>query len=121
MIPGRLSISGLFGQGTDWARFPWQPFREGVEIARLYGEADSGPSMALLRYAPGARVPRHIHHGLEHIIVLEGSQRDESADAGGLHLTGSILVHGPETSHVVSSETGCVVLAIWARPVELLD
>jgi anti-sigma factor ChrR (cupin superfamily) len=112
----RLEIAGLWGPGTDWTRFPWQPFREGVELARLYGSADAGPSMALLRYAPGARVPRHIHHGLEHIIVLEGSQSDD----GGLHEVGSILVHGPGTSHSVSSETGCVVLAIWALPVELL-
>lgn len=116
MIPGRLAIAGLFGAQTDWTRFPWQPFREGVELARLYGEADSGPSMALLRYAPGARVPKHIHHGLEHILVLEGSQRDD----GGLHQTGSILVHGPDTSHTVSSEAGCIVLAIWAKPVEIL-
>jgi len=72
--------------------------------------------MALLRYAPGASVPSHVHHGIEHIIVLEGSQRDE----GGEHRAGSILVHGPTTRHSVSSETGCVVLAIWERPVEIL-
>lgn len=116
MIPERLSIPALFGEETDWTRFPWEPFREGVEMARLYGDAAGGPSMALLRYAPGARVPVHVHHGLEHIIVLEGSQRDE----GGEHRVGSILVHGPKTRHSVESEGGCVVLAIWERPVEIL-
>ena len=116
MIPERLSITALFGAPTDWARFPWEPFREGVEIARLYGDAADGPSMALLRYAPGARVPTHVHHGLEHIIVLEGSQRDE----GGEHQAGSILVHGPKTRHSVESPRGCVVLAIWERPVEII-
>jgi anti-sigma factor ChrR (cupin superfamily) len=115
-IPDTLSIADLWGKKTDWTRFPWRPFREGVEMARLYGEAASGPSMALLRYAPGARVPTHIHHGLEHIIVLEGSQRDD----GGLHEVGSISVHGPATSHSVSSEHGCVVLAIWAEPVQIV-
>lgn len=112
----RLSIKNLWGPSADWSRFPWQPFREGVEIARLYETPDEGPSMALLRYAPGASVPKHIHHGMEHILVLEGGQRDE----GGEHTVGSILVHGPDTSHSVSSEQGCVVLAIWERPVELL-
>jgi anti-sigma factor ChrR (cupin superfamily) len=116
MIPERLSISALFGARTDWTRFPWEPFREGVEIARLYGDAAAGPSMALLRYAAGARVPTHVHHGLEHIIVLEGSQRDE----GGEHQVGSILVHGPQTRHSVESQGGCVVLAIWERPVEII-
>ncbi|MET0342992.1 MAG: cupin domain-containing protein, partial [Polyangiales bacterium] len=93
----RLSLPRMFGANTDWTRFPWQPFREGVEIARLYGEAAGGPSMALLRYQPGASVPTHVHHGMEHIVVLEGSQRDE----GGLHETGSLLVHGPGTKHTV--------------------
>ena len=111
-----LSLPRMFGPGTDWARFAWQPFREGVEIARLYGEAESGPSMALLRYRAGASVPRHLHRGLEHIVVLEGSQRDEE----GEHLTGSVMVHGPGTTHSVRSDGGCVVLAIWEKPVELL-
>lgn len=112
----RLAIADLWGERRDFTRFPWQPFREGVEIARLYGRAEAGPSLALLRYAPGARVPKHRHRGLEHILVLEGSQRDE----GGLHTVGSLLVHGPDTSHSVASEEGCVVLAIWEQPVELL-
>jgi anti-sigma factor ChrR (cupin superfamily) len=116
MTPTRLSIAGLWGPDVDWTRFPWAPFREGVEMARLYGEADSGPSMALLRYAPGAHVPKHLHRGLEHILVLHGSQRDD----GGEHRTGSILVHGAGTSHSVASDEGCVVLAIWEQPVELL-
>lgn len=116
MIPVRLSIADLFGPDVDWTRFPWQPFREGVELARLYGDAERGASMALLRYAPGARVPKHLHRGLEHILVLMGSQHDE----GGEHRAGSILVHGPGTTHSVASDEGCVVLAIWEQPVELL-
>jgi anti-sigma factor ChrR (cupin superfamily) len=112
----RMSISALFGEGADYTRFAWEPFREGVEIARLYGGASEGPAMALLRYAPGARVPKHLHRGLEHILVLSGAQRDE----GGEHRVGSLLVHGPGTTHSVTSEQGCVVLAIWERPVEIL-
>jgi anti-sigma factor ChrR (cupin superfamily) len=113
--PSRLSIADLWGAQSDWSRFLWEPFREGVQIARLYGDASDGPSMALLRYAPGARVPKHLHRGLEHILVLEGSQRDE----GGEHAAGCLLVHGAGTSHSVTSDTGCVVLAIWERPVEI--
>ena len=111
-----LSLPRMFGPDTDWTRFPWQPFREGVEMARLYGEADAGPSMALLRYRAGASVPKHLHRGLEHIVVLEGSQRDDD----GEHPVGSLMVHGPGTTHSVASDGGCVVLAIWEAPVELL-
>jgi hypothetical protein len=34
---------------------------------------------------------------------------------------GSMLISEPGTAHAVSSEEGCVVLAIWERPVELLE
>jgi anti-sigma factor ChrR (cupin superfamily) len=112
----RLFIANLFGEGVDFDRFAWRFFREGVEIARLYGEGASGPSAALLRYAPGAKVPVHVHHGMEHILVLAGSQ----ADADATYEAGSMLIHGPGTSHDVFSEQGCVVLAIWEKPVEIL-
>lgn len=112
----RLAIAALFGPERDDSRFAWRPFREGVEIALLYGDGQAGPTMALLRYAAGAEVPRHLHRGLEHILVLEGAQSDD----GGEHTVGSLLVHGPGTTHAVRSEGGCVVLAIWSEPVQLL-
>lgn len=112
----RLLVSKLFGKGTDFDRFAWAPFREGIEIARLYGDGTSGPSAALLRYAAAAKVPVHVHQGMEHIIVLAGAQ----SDADGTYEVGSLLIHGPGTSHSVTSEAGCIVLAIWEQPVEIL-
>ncbi len=47
-----LHMQGFLGGG--WEAAPFVPFREGVEIARLH---DGPPSVALLRYAPGAGVP----------------------------------------------------------------
>lgn len=111
----RLVVSGLFGAGTDFERFDWQPFREGVDMVRLYGGADGGPSAALLRYAPGATVPRHLHRGNEHILVLRGAQRDEQ----GVYEAGTLLAQGAGTQHSVASEQGCIVLAIWFAPVEI--
>jgi anti-sigma factor ChrR (cupin superfamily) len=112
----RLVVSGLFGPGTDFDRFAWRPFREGVEIAPLYGSGDDGgPMAALLRYAPGARVPSHLHRGNEHILVLRGSQRDER----GTYEAGTLLAHGVGTGHSVTSDGGCVALAIWFAPVEI--
>jgi anti-sigma factor ChrR (cupin superfamily) len=113
----RLVVSGLFGTGTDFDRFEWLPFREGVEIARLYGGGDLGPTAALLRYAPGASVPNHLHRGNEHIIVLRGSQRD----AEGVYEAGTLMAHGAGSQHSVSSDQGCIVLAIWCAPVEITD
>lgn len=109
----RIALGRLFGPGQALADLPWQPFRPGVEIARLYGDGAGGPSAALLRYAPGATVPRHDHDDFEHIVVLSGSQRDER----GVYGVGTLLVHGAGTSHAVASDDGCVVLAIWNAPV----
>ncbi|WP_176082777.1 cupin domain-containing protein [Martelella sp. HB161492] len=96
-----------------WRYYDFEFFREGVEICRLKaGE----PEVALLRYAPGACVPRHLHQGLETILVLEGSQRDEC----GHYPMGSLVLNPEGTIHSVQSEDGCVVLIQWEKPVKIL-
>ena len=101
-----------------WRMLPFKPFREGVEISRLYGRADTGPSGAILRYRAGARVPLHRHRGFETIVVLEGGQRD----ARGTYNVGDVVVNPPGTSHDVQADEslGCVVLIVWQEPVEIL-
>jgi anti-sigma factor ChrR (cupin superfamily) len=113
-VNGRVLLTDLFGPDQDFSRYAWQPFRAGVEIHRIYGDGISGPSAALLRYAPGAHVPHHRHVGSEHIVVLSGSQ----SDPGGTYGVGSCLMHAAGTAHDVMSEQGCVVLVLWAEPVE---
>jgi anti-sigma factor ChrR (cupin superfamily) len=90
----------------------WQLLRPGVEFHALYGEPGQGPAVALLRYAPGARVPSHRHGGTEHILVLAGSQRDKN----GVYPAGTLLVSPSGSRHAVVSDEGCLVLAIWAGP-----
>jgi ChrR Cupin-like domain len=96
------------------------PLAEGVTILPLYGRAadgdalpSGGPSAAFLKYLPGAAVPAHRHPGYEHIIILSGSQRDER----GVYPRGSCLISAPGTKHAVSSDDGCIALAIWNEPV----
>ena len=101
-----------FLQG-GWRRYEFEYFREGVEICRLVrGE----PELALLRYAPGASVPKHLHMGLETILVLEGSQSDEFGHYG----PGALVANPEGTVHSVSSPEGCVVLIQWTKPVKIL-
>jgi anti-sigma factor ChrR (cupin superfamily) len=111
----KLALEDLdLSRPDDWqTEIPWKPFYEGVEIHRLYGDGVNGPSAALLRFAPGGRIPLHIHTGYEHILVLQGSQEDEHEQiaAGGLR------IHPPGSSHSVRSQAGCIVLAIYEKPV----
>ena len=112
-----LTLRDLF-QISDWQHtLPWVPFREGVDIYRLYGDGKSGPASALLRFHPGARVTLHEHTGYEHILVLAGSQVDENGSAHA----GALIINPPLTRHHVLSETGCIVLAIYEKPVAFLE
>ncbi|WP_407310950.1 cupin domain-containing protein [Pseudomonas sp. nanlin1] len=100
----------------------WQPYssdgRSNVEIVRLYDDKTDGvgPAGALLRYAPGASVPAHLHPGTEVILVLEG----ELINDAGVHGPGTLEICPPGSVHTLSSRIGCTFLVIWEQPVERL-
>ncbi len=94
----------------------WQPFHPGVDIVPLWGDP-TGASSALLRYAPGARVPRHQHQDVEEIRILRGSQRDEQ----GVYPAGSHVFNPAGSIHSVESPEGCVALLVWRKPNTFLE
>lgn len=94
----------------------WRQLRAGVDLRILFEDTDSGYTVGLVRYEPGASVPLHLHPGDEHIYVLSGSQQDER----GLYPTGSYIYNPRESMHSVSSKEGCLVLAHWHKPVEFI-
>ena len=86
------------------------------EIYRLYGDGKIGPNAALIRFKKAGKVPFHLHTGFEHILVLTGTQRDEH----GVAQRGTLTINSPGTAHTVISDAGCIVLAIYEKPVEFL-
>ena len=98
---------------TDLA---FRPFRKGVEV-HWVRESTNGPSAAVLRYAPGASVPPHLHQGEENIYVISGAQQDDR----GVYQAGAHVINHPGTSHTVASPEGCLVLVVWSRPNQWLD
>lgn len=110
-MPDPIHLCALLGGG--WRELAFLPFREGVEIFPI---CTGEPAVALLRYAPGAGVPRHLHTGMETILILEGSQSDDH----GCHQAGTLLINPEGTAHTVWSDQGCVVLIQWNRPVQFL-
>jgi len=109
-----VSYAGLLDGG--WHDLAFEPFRDGIEAHWLARGGDGEPSVAILRYGPGASVPLHRHAGLETIVVLEGTQSDENGD----YAAGSIVLNAVGTQHSVWTEEGCVVLIQWDLPVEIL-
>ena len=111
-----LKLNDLF-QISGWQkRLDWKPFSQGVDIYRLYENGPDGPTAALLRFRPGGRVPLHEHVGYEHIFMLAGEQVDEVSKAE----TGALIINPPGSSHSILSENGCIVLAIYEKPVRFL-
>lgn len=111
-----IAIANMLNNG--WKDQHYQPFREGIDVCYLLqGDNLPGdPTIALLRYEAGASVPRHEHTGVETIIVLEGTQSDESA----VYETGSLVINPVGSRHSVWSDNGCVVLIQWDRPVKFV-
>ena len=59
-------------QDMEWApsQFP------GIQIKVLYKDDEAGEMTCLLKWAPGARLPFHMHPEIEQSLVLEGSFSD---------------------------------------------
>jgi len=113
----RIELADLFHLAAHPEQIPWQPFREGVEIHRLYGDGRTGPTAALLRFQKAGRIPLHSHAGYEHILILAGSQQDQNSTASA----GTLMINPPGTTHRVISDAGCIVLAIYEKPVVFLE
>jgi anti-sigma factor ChrR (cupin superfamily) len=112
-----FAIKDLFHISDHQDEIPWTPYKQGVEIFRLYGDGVSGPTAALLRYREAGEVPTHEHPGYEHVIVLSGSQEDEH----GVFNAGTVVINAPGTRHKVRSGAGCIVLVIYEKPVRFLE
>ena len=112
-----IEIKDLFHIADHQDEIPWIPYKEGVEIFRLYGDGITGPTAALLRYRKAGEVPMHEHSGYEHIFVLSGSQED----GHGIFNAGSLVINAPGSRHKVRSGAGCIVLAIYEKPVRFLE
>jgi anti-sigma factor ChrR (cupin superfamily) len=94
----------------------FEPLRPGVTISRLYEDEATRASAAVLRYAPGGRVPKHRHDGYEHVYVLEGEQSDEN----GSYPAGSFVINPPGSGHSVWSDSGCLALLVWSNSITFL-
>ncbi|SHG79717.1 cupin domain-containing protein [Pollutimonas bauzanensis] len=116
-------IFSIFDKSWRDENLDWQPYssdgRSNVDIVRLYDDRRNGvgPAGALLRYAPGASVPAHLHPGTELILVLEG----ELINDAGVHPAGTLEICAVGSIHTLSSKKGCIFLVIWEQPVQRLD
>ena len=111
-----IELRDLF-RVEEWQdEIPWQPFVNGAEIHRLYGDGKAGPTAVLIRFREETQVPVHLHEGYEHIFILAGEQRDQNA----IRNRGVFTINPPGTVHGVFSKAGTIVLVIYEKPVVFL-
>jgi anti-sigma factor ChrR (cupin superfamily) len=68
------ALDSLASRFVDVERLPWEKTAyAGIEQKTLLFDRDSGLVTALMRMAPGARLPDHEHVKIEQTYVLEGS------------------------------------------------
>ena len=91
---------------VDVAGRAWVARRTGVHWKILWEEGDR--RAVLMRYEPGAVIPRHRHLGDEQIWVLEGSVVDDT----GTCTAGNYARRPPGCVHTVCSPAGALVLAV---------
>jgi anti-sigma factor ChrR (cupin superfamily) len=116
LLKNPVLLKDLFKIAENQDQYAWKPFRQGIEIYNLYGGDENQPAAALLRYQAGACAPKHLHEGIEHILVLSGAQSDDQ----GEYPAGNLLINFPGSYHQVTSTHGCIVLAIWNKPVSFI-
>jgi len=77
MTPKATQHAGLpplASRFVEVAALPWEPTRfRGVEMKTLLIDRETGVLTALMKFAPGARLPDHEHVEIEQTYVLEGS------------------------------------------------
>ncbi len=68
------SLPPLASRFVEVANLPWEKTRfAGVEGKTLLVDRETGMLTALMKFAPGARLPDHEHMRIEQTYVLEGS------------------------------------------------
>lgn len=94
----------------------WIDVGHGVEIAPLR-DLGGGAGTGLLRFAPGAWSPSHLHPGGEDLYVLSGRVR-----VGDRQLEAGDFLHTPAGGvHDASSDDGALMLITVPEPIRFLE
>jgi anti-sigma factor ChrR (cupin superfamily) len=98
---------------VDVDELPWEQTRfAGIETKTLFIDKASGSVTALIRMAPGARLPHHEHPLSEQSFVLKGVLED----GDGSCAAGNFVWRPAGSRHEAWSAEGCLVLGIFQVP-----
>jgi anti-sigma factor ChrR (cupin superfamily) len=117
-LAGQEKLGKLDSRFVKVATLPWKPTKiDGIEMKILLEDPATGLMTALVRFAPGAKLPPHEHVEIEQSYVLEGSL----ADPEGTTTAGNYVWRPAGSRHTAWSPDGALVLAIYQRPNVFLE
>ncbi|HWP45227.1 MAG TPA: cupin domain-containing protein [Blastocatellia bacterium] len=96
----------------------WRAIQEGVLVKLLAIDRATGYVTSLVRMSAGARLPRHLHSGVEQLFILEGDCHihGERLGPGDYHKAEAGSIH--ETTY---TESGTLFLLIAPERYQVLD
>jgi putative transcriptional regulator len=103
----------------DLSQYSWVELAPGFKVHVLEEDPASGKQSCLVWARPGATQPRHLHHGDENVLVLQGAFRDErdTYRAGDVCHSRAGSAHRDEA---VVGDEDCVCFVVYYGPLELL-
>ncbi|HEX6142607.1 MAG TPA: cupin domain-containing protein [Geminicoccaceae bacterium] len=106
-------LSELASRFVDVHELPWEKTRyPGIETKTLLIDKASGLLTALLRMAPGARLPDHEHVMIEQTFMIEGALVDDD----GVCTAGNYVWRPAGSRHQAWSPNGGLMLAMFQVP-----
>ncbi len=113
-IPGQQKLPTTASRPVSVADLPWHPSPfPGIDQKILLRDEERGLVTALVRMAPGARLPLHEHADVEQTFVLEGSLAD---DEGNDITAGNYIWRPAGHRHVAWSPRGALLIGIFLKP-----
>lgn len=112
-LPGQEKLGEKDSRYVDIAGLPWTPTRfPGIDQKILMEDKERGLYTALMRWAPGSRLPMHEHVEIEQTYVLEGRLVDHDSEAG----PGEFIWRPAGSRHDAWAPEGCLILGIFQIP-----
>lgn len=103
-------------QNFNLSEIAWVDAIAGIRQKAIWHDSQTKRRAALVRFDPGAQLPRHKHVGNELIFVIEGSNADESGEV----LAGNFNYRPDGCLHTVSSKNGATIFAVVTGGVEMI-
>ena len=103
-------------QNFNPSEIAWVDAIAGVRQKTIWQHRETKRRAVLVRFEPGAQLPRHRHVGDELIFVIEGSNADESGEV----VAGNMNYRPNGCAHTVSTKNGATIFALVTGGVEMM-